>query len=116
MFHSILTYVNNYCIINFIIKMINRKQQHVRTGGLDKALDQTGRRKPRQIAMTQMPHQKLRCHRCLGSGRAPCQICRGRGEDIVGYDLNGQPRLQTCSGCYGTRTRLCSYCGGEGEA
>jgi len=57
---------------------------------------------------------KRRCHRCYGSGNAPCQICGGSGEVLMGKDIHGKLKFGRCSSCYGTRTRRCSYCNGEG--
>ena len=57
---------------------------------------------------------KRRCHRCHGSGRAPCQICNGSGQVLIGTDGQGKPRFDRCSGCFGVRTKRCTACGGEG--
>ncbi len=57
---------------------------------------------------------KRRCHRCHGSGRAPCPICSGRGEVMQGTDVNGAPIFGQCEGCYGLKHVRCAHCSGEG--
>ena len=63
---------------------------------------------------TQSPPVKRRCHRCHGSGRAPCQICGGTGQVMMGTDGQGKPRFDRCNGCFGIKTTRCSACGGDG--
>ncbi|SMC12344.1 hypothetical protein ROA7745_02169 [Roseovarius aestuarii] len=62
----------------------------------------------------QTPPIKRRCHRCHGSGRAPCEICGGKGEVPQGKDAYGNQKTGRCSGCFGSRTRRCATCNGEG--
>lgn len=57
---------------------------------------------------------RRRCHRCHGSGRAPCRICAGKGEVMLGTDGQGRPRFGPCTGCMGLKHTRCSQCGGEG--
>ncbi len=59
---------------------------------------------------------KRRCHRCAGTGHAPCPICSGSGQAIKGKDFNGRLQFGRCDGCFGNKTRLCSACNGEGMA
>ncbi|SHJ17582.1 hypothetical protein SAMN05444404_1608 [Ruegeria lacuscaerulensis ITI-1157] len=61
-------------------------------------------------------HVKRRCHRCRGMGRAPCQICNGKGEVPKGRDHLGRLQFTRCNGCFGVKTSRCSVCGGEGFA
>lgn len=61
----------------------------------------------------QIPHEKRLCHRCHGTGRAPCAICGGSGEVAKGTDATGRPKFGRCEGCLGTRTARCPTCGGE---
>jgi DnaJ-class molecular chaperone len=75
-------------------------------------------------AAMQPPHQgkgtekpvKRRCHRCHGSGRVPCAICRGSGQVVKGVDMRGRQILDRCGGCFGLKTSRCPTCGGEGFA
>lgn len=60
------------------------------------------------------PPIKRRCHRCHGSGRTPCQICRGTGQVVRGADLRGKQILDRCGGCFGLKTTRCPTCGGDG--
>lgn len=60
------------------------------------------------------PAVKRRCHRCRGSGRAPCQICNGTGQVQQGKDQFGKQQFGTCGGCFGLKTTRCAICGGEG--
>ncbi len=62
----------------------------------------------------QMPHQKRRCHRCHGSGQAPCQICGGSAKVPKGRDARGHPVLGRCDGCLGRGRIRCGVCGGDG--
>lgn len=64
----------------------------------------------------QMQHVKRKCHRCHGSGRAPCQICGGSGQVAQGRDDRGGPKFGRCEGCFGTKTRRCLMCSGTGFA
>ena len=57
---------------------------------------------------------KRRCHRCRGSGRAPCQICNGAGQMLKGKDHLGKPKFDRCDGCFGMKTTRCAVCNGEG--
>lgn len=57
---------------------------------------------------------KRRCHRCHGTGRAPCGSCGGQGRVLTGKDRLGHPVHGQCNACYGTRTRKCNNCSGEG--
>ncbi len=57
---------------------------------------------------------RRRCHRCHGSGRAPCQICRGTGQVVTGTDARGRQTFDRCGGCFGVKTTRCPTCGGEG--
>ncbi|MCR9151563.1 MAG: hypothetical protein NXH83_15435 [Rhodobacteraceae bacterium] len=57
---------------------------------------------------------KRRCHRCRGTGRAPCPICGGAGQVPGGTDRQGNPQFVRCSGCFGARAMRCSQCGGDG--
>ena len=57
---------------------------------------------------------KIRCHRCRGAGRAPCETCRGTGEVFRSVDVRGRAHHDRCTGCFGTRTHRCAICGGEG--
>ena len=52
------------------------------------------------------------CHRCRGTGIAPCRVCGGRGQVACGRDGNGHPRLAACTGCMGRKTARCATCGG----
>jgi len=72
--------------------------------------------KKHSARQNQVPHVKRRCHRCHGTGRAPCQICGGTGRVLKGTDINGYPQFQRCEGCFGNKTTRCSACGGEGFA
>jgi len=56
---------------------------------------------------------KRQCHRCRGTGLAPCRICAGSGRVMVGKNLNGSAIFDRCSGCLGRKTGRCSHCGGE---
>lgn len=64
-------------------------------------------RTPSQIAYR-------RCHRCRGSGQAPCQSCNGSGKLHLGNDGNGVPKFGKCPGCFGVKTRRCTNCAGTG--
>ena len=64
----------------------------------------------------QMPHVKRRCHRCAGSGRAPCQICGGAGRVLRRVDAQGHQEFGQCEGCFGVKSRRCGHCGGDGFA
>ncbi len=64
----------------------------------------------------QTPPVKRRCHRCHGSGRYPCQICRGTGQVVKGTDARGNQILDRCGGCFGIKTVRCPMCGGDGFA
>jgi len=61
-------------------------------------------------------HVKQRCHRCRGTGRAPCPICNGTGQVLKGRDRLGHAEYGRCEGCFGLKTTRCSNCGGEGFA
>ena len=63
---------------------------------------------------TDAPDVKRRCHRCHGSGRAPCQICNGSGQVRKGNDRQGRPHFERCEGCFGLKTTRCRVCSGEG--
>ncbi len=60
------------------------------------------------------PDVKRRCHRCQGSGRADCPICKGTGKVVTGADVNGNPLFGDCSGCFGLKHSRCPVCSGEG--
>lgn len=60
-----------------------------------------------------VPDLKRQCHRCNGTGLAPCRICAGRGAVSAGNDIQGQPTFIRCSGCLGSKTTRCATCGGE---
>ncbi len=62
---------------------------------------------------TKTPEVKRQCHRCHGSGLAPCRICAGRGKVMSGKDLNGMPKFINCTGCMGRKTGRCPKCNGE---
>jgi DnaJ-class molecular chaperone len=55
-----------------------------------------------------------RCHRCHGSGRLPCQICRGTGQVLRITDARGRQQFDRCGGCFGIKTTRCYTCGGDG--
>ncbi len=55
----------------------------------------------------------VRCHRCSGTGFAPCRICGGAGKSMAGADLNGHPVFTRCEGCLGRRTSRCPQCHGQ---
>ncbi len=57
---------------------------------------------------------KRRCHRCQGTGRSQCPICKGSGKVLRGTDVNGNPQFGPCSGCFGLKHTRCSVCSGEG--
>ena len=57
---------------------------------------------------------KRRCHRCRGTGQAPCQICAGSGEVLKGKTYNGGPIFMRCQGCFGRKVNRCNVCCGEG--
>lgn len=59
---------------------------------------------------------KRRCHRCQGDGRAPCQVCYGKGYVMKGRDKLGKPVEDRCSGCFGNKTCKCAICNGTGFA
>jgi len=59
-------------------------------------------------------HVLRRCHRCRGTGNAPCQICGGAGEVFRGRDLFGKAQHNRCAGCFGTKSTRCSTCAGIG--
>jgi DnaJ-class molecular chaperone len=59
------------------------------------------------------PEIKRQCHRCNGSGLAPCRICAGSGRVMIKKDINGTPQFDRCSGCLGRKTGRCPHCGGE---
>ncbi len=59
-------------------------------------------------------HVKRRCHRCQGTGRADCPICKGTGEVVASVDVNGNPLFSQCSGCFGRKHTRCPICSGEG--
>jgi DnaJ-class molecular chaperone len=54
-----------------------------------------------------------RCHRCNGSGIAPCRICGGSGQVLKGRSINGAPEFIRCDGCYGRKSGRCSACHGQ---
>jgi hypothetical protein len=58
----------------------------------------------------QVPH---RCHRCNGTGQAPCRVCGGSGKLLRGADRNGHPRFDRCEGCYGRKVTRCPTCHGQ---
>jgi hypothetical protein len=62
----------------------------------------------------QAQHVLRRCHRCRGTGRAPCQVCNGAGDVLRGRDLFGKAQYSKCGGCFGTRSCRCSTCAGLG--
>ena len=64
----------------------------------------------------QVPYVKRRCHRCHGTGRAPCQFCNGSGQVAKGRDKFGNALFERCVGGFGTKSRRCTVCGGEGFA
>lgn len=68
---------------------------------------------PRKV---QTPYLKRRCHRCRGTGLAPCPICGGTGQIYKGRDGFGKPKHDRCDGCFGVKSRRCSVCNGEGLA
>ncbi|WP_284162863.1 hypothetical protein [Frigidibacter sp. SD6-1] len=57
---------------------------------------------------------KRRCNRCHGFGRAPCRICAGKGQVLMGTDVYGRAKFERCGGCFGTKTTRCATCGGDG--
>ncbi len=59
------------------------------------------------------PPLKRQCHRCNGTGLAPCRICAGRGKVMAGVDANGSAIFNMCSGCLGRKTGKCPTCNGE---
>ena len=65
---------------------------------------------------TQAQHVKQRCHRCQGTGRADCPICKGSGKVVTGTDMNGNPQFGPCMGCFGLKHTRCPVCSGEGYA
>ena len=71
---------------------------------------------PQGPRKTKPPHVKQRCHRCRGSGRAPCPICQGTGQVFKTKDRLGAPVFGRCDGCFGAKTRICAHCSGEGFA
>jgi hypothetical protein len=62
---------------------------------------------------TDHPVALRRCHRCQGSGQAPCRICGGSGRLLKGADSNGHPQFGRCEGCYGRKTTRCTTCNGQ---
>ncbi|NKX43213.1 hypothetical protein [Roseicyclus persicicus] len=54
-----------------------------------------------------------RCHRCNGTGLAPCRVCGGSGKLLRGADRNGHPQFQRCDGCLGRKTTRCPTCHGQ---
>lgn len=60
------------------------------------------------------PDPKRRCFRCQGLGMASCLPCGGQGRVLKSKDRLGRPIYGRCDACYGTRTRRCSSCSGEG--
>lgn len=73
------------------------------------ARDWAPKYKPRKTASA----PQRRCHRCHGSGRAPCTICNGKGQSVKGRNLEGLPIFGQCEGCVGLKTSRCTSCGGE---
>lgn len=65
-------------------------------------------------AKNQLVELNRRCHRCNGSGEAPCPICFGSGRVLKGRDRLGKPNMERCDGCLGRRTTKCSFCGSVG--
>lgn len=58
--------------------------------------------------------QMRRCHRCTGSGQAPCQVCFGKGTTHRRLDRFGKPIHDRCDGCFGRKTTRCGLCNGAG--
>ncbi|QFT79379.1 hypothetical protein FIU89_02055 [Roseovarius sp. THAF27] len=58
--------------------------------------------------------QLRRCHRCAGSGQAPCQVCFGHGTTHRRTDRFGKPVHDRCDGCFGRKTTRCGLCNGDG--
>jgi len=54
-----------------------------------------------------------RCHRCAGTGLAPCRVCGGSGKLMRGADANGRAVFGPCEGCYGRKTVRCQTCNGQ---
>lgn len=54
-----------------------------------------------------------RCHRCNGSGVAPCRVCGGTGKLMRGADANGRPMFGQCQGCFGRKMMRCQTCNGQ---
>lgn len=68
---------------------------------------------PRTSRKSKAEHVPHRCHRCNGSGVAPCRTCGGTGRLMRGADANGRPTFGRCEGCYGRRTTRCTTCNGQ---
>jgi CCR4-NOT transcription complex subunit 6 len=54
-----------------------------------------------------------RCHRCNGTGLAPCRVCGGNGRLMMRTNRNGTPSFGRCEGCYGRKLVRCSTCCGQ---
>ena len=54
------------------------------------------------------------CSKCGGTGKVPCEGCRGKGE-VKDYSRKEQVQWSSCAGCHGTGERTCSACGGTGK-
>ncbi|MBF9057982.1 hypothetical protein HKCCSP123_02185 [Rhodobacterales bacterium HKCCSP123] len=67
-------------------------------------------RRSRKSKTKHVPH---RCHRCNGTGIAPCRTCGGTGKLKRGADRNGHPAFGPCEGCYGRKTTRCPTCNGQ---
>ncbi|WP_371223308.1 hypothetical protein [Roseovarius sp. 2305UL8-3] len=69
---------------------------------------------PHYTRKTKVEPIKRRCHLCMGTGMAPCQVCLGKGEVVNGRDVNGRARFVPCVGCIGKKTLRCRHCNGIG--
>ena len=67
-------------------------------------------RKSRKSKAEDAPH---RCHRCNGTGVAPCRTCGGTGKLFRGADRNGRSTYDRCEGCFGRKTTRCPTCLGQ---
>jgi hypothetical protein len=67
-----------------------------------------------QIARKTKPvDSPRRCHRCNGTGQAPCRVCGGSGKLLRGADFNGHPTFGPCEGCFGRKMVRCQTCNGQ---
>ena len=65
------------------------------------------------VRKTKVEAPPRRCHRCNGTGTAPCRVCGGSGKLMRGADINGRPQFGQCEGRFGRKMVRCQTCNGQ---